>query len=108
LLTLLLSRASPIGITIHLIQDRNSDMEIRIVVFPHGWILVGRFKRNGSNCRLFNARVIRNWGTTKGLGEIAANGPLPQTKLDTVGVVEFDYPQIIFTVKCGIGWEAYV
>jgi len=27
------------------------------------------------------------WGTTKGLGELALNGPLPNTKLDVVGTV---------------------
>ena len=64
----------------------------KIVVLQRGWVLVGIFeeKENGK-CFLHNSSVIRNWGTTKGLGELAENGPLSSTKLDKCnGVVEFD------------------
>jgi hypothetical protein len=45
--------------------------------------------------------VIRNWGTTNGLGEIAEGGPTSSTKLDKCkGVVEFDYMTVVLTIDC--------
>lgn len=65
---------------------------LKIVILQRGWIMVGRFERNGSDCKLHNASVIRVWGTKKGLGELALNGPTKDTVLDKCGgVVEFDY-----------------
>lgn len=64
--------------------------EVRIVVLQRGWVVVGYYSREGDNCKLHKASVIRNWGTTKGLGEIAEDGPKKDTKLDpTNGLVEF-------------------
>lgn len=78
-----------------------SDGEVKIVILQRGWIMVGRFERNGSDCKLFNASVIRNWGTTNGLGEIAKDGPTSETKLDPCnGVVEFDYLTVVATISC--------
>ena len=81
------------------IKDINSD--IKIVVLQRGWIVVGRFSRKGTQCKLSNASVIRTWGTTEGLGEIAGGGPTPTTKLDKCrGVVEFDYLTVVLTIDC--------
>src|SRR5258705_1321957 len=75
--------------------------DIRIVILQRGWTMVGRIERNGSECKLYNAAVIRSWGTTKGLGELAKSGPLEATKLDkTNGVVEFDYFTVVATIAC--------
>jgi hypothetical protein len=74
---------------------------IKIVVLQRGWSVVGVFERNGSGCTLHNASVIRRWGTTNGLGEIAKNGPLSETKLDKCyGVVAFDYLTVVLTIDC--------
>jgi hypothetical protein len=74
---------------------------VKIVILQRGWTMVGRFERNGSDCKLHNASVIRAWGTTKGLGEIAKGGPTSNTKLDpTNGVVEFDYLTVVATISC--------
>ena len=73
--------------------------DIKIVILQRGWILVGKFERKGSDCKLYNASVIRNWGTTKGLGEIAEKGPTSTTKLDPCyGIVEFDYLTVVATI----------
>ena len=62
--------------------------------------MVGKFERKGSDCKLFNASVIRSWGTTKGLGEIAQGGPTSTTKLDPCGgLVEFDYLTVVATIS---------
>jgi hypothetical protein len=68
--------------------DPNLTSDVRIVILQRGWVMVGRYTRDGDRCSLDNAQVIRKWGTTKGLGELV-NGPLPSTVLDPAGHVEF-------------------
>ncbi len=76
--------------------------DLKIVVLQRGWVMIGRLERNGSECKLHNAAVIRCWGTTKGLGELALEGPKSSTKIDKCyGLVEFDY----LTVICSIAAE---
>lgn len=72
----------------------------KIVVLQRGWVLVGKFEKNGTECKLYNASVIRNWGTTKGLGELALSGPTSSTKLDkSNGLVEFDYLTMVLSIS---------
>jgi hypothetical protein len=74
---------------------------VKIVILQRGWVMVGRFERVGSDCKLYNASVIRNWGTSRGLGEIAKDGPTTDTKLDpTNGLVEFDYLTVVAIIAC--------
>lgn len=82
----------------------------KIVILQRGWVMVGRFERSGSDCKLHNASVIRVWGTTKGLGEIAKDGPTTKTILDrTHGVVEFDCLTVVAMISCNEGaWESYL
>lgn len=72
-----------------------------IVILQRGWIMVGSLERDGQDCRLLNASVIRKWGTTKGLGEIADNGPTKDTVLDSCnGVVQFHWLTVVATISC--------
>jgi len=72
--------------------------DIKIVILQRGWIYIGRMERQGNECKLFNASIIRKWGTTKGLGELV-HGPLQETILDKCdGMVEFHYLTIINTI----------
>ena len=74
---------------------------IKIVLLQRGWVMVGYFERNGNDCKLSKANVIRSWGTTKGLGEIAFGGPTSSTKLDKCyGLVEFDYLTVVAQISC--------
>lgn len=81
--------------------------DIKIVVLQRGWVVVGRFERKDTQCKLHNASVIRTWGTTGGLGEIAEGGPTSNTKLDKCkGMVEFDYMTVVLTIDCATKkWE---
>lgn len=73
--------------------------DLKIVILQRGWVMIGNLERNGSECKLHNASVIRNWGTTKGLGELAIEGKKKDTKLDKCGgVVEFDYLTVVATI----------
>ena len=67
----------------------------QIVILQRGWVLVGDFSQEGPNCTLSNASVIRIWGTTKGLGELALEGPKSGTKLDPCGACRFHEMNII-------------
>ena len=83
------------------VSDKDIISDIKIVILQRGWIMVGRFERNGSECKLHNSSTIRSWGTTKGLGEIAKGGPTSSTKLDkNYGVVEFDYLTVVASIAC--------
>jgi hypothetical protein len=74
------------------------DGDIKIVILQRGWVYIGRFERNGNDCKLHNAYNIRTWGTTKGLPELV-NGATSSTKLDKCdGVVEFDWLTVIHTI----------
>lgn len=74
------------------------DGDVKIVVLQRGWVYIGRFERNGNDCKLHNAFNIRTWGTTKGLPELV-NGATSSTKLDKCdGVVEFDWLTVVHTI----------
>lgn len=90
------------------VVEKEINSDIKIVVLQRGWIVVGRFERSGSQCKLHNASVIRRWGTTNGLGEIAEGGPTSSTKLDKCkGVVEFDYMTVVLTIDCEVRkWQS--
>lgn len=61
----------------------------QIVVLNRGWVVVGDYSEKGDECTLANASIIRVWGTTKGLGELAENGPTSSTRLDPCPNVHF-------------------
>lgn len=75
--------------------------DIRIVILQRSWAMVGRFERYASDCKLHDASVIRRWGTTNGLGQIAKDGPTDETILDKCnGEVCFDYLTVVATIQC--------
>ena len=74
---------------------------LRIVILQRGWVMVGRYdQQNDKEVVLRNAAIIRVWGTTKGLGEIAEGGPTSKTVLDNCPVVRFHPLTTIATIDC--------
>ena len=61
-----------------------------IVLGNRGNTVVGDLTIIGSTGYLKNASVIRRWGTTDGLGELALKGKTENTKLDKCGDFEFE------------------
>lgn len=55
---------------------------IRIVVLQRGFVVIGRFSQNGTECRIDDGYYIRRWGTTSGLGQLAREGAQTNTVLD--------------------------
>tara|TARA_R110000868_G_scaffold74752_6_gene216289 strand:+ start:91 stop:411 length:321 start_codon:yes stop_codon:yes gene_type:complete len=71
-----------------------TDGEIKIVVLDRGFVYVGRVSNEAHFVIIKNAKNIRSWGTTKGLGELVS-GPLSTTKLDHVGTVRAPFRALI-------------
>jgi len=79
--------------------------DMRIVIMQRGWVFVGLFtsKADGhgnEHGKLEDASVIRRWGTTKGLGELAEKGPLPETVLDPCPTVRFNMLTVVSMIDC--------
>lgn len=66
--------------------DAGLDAPYQIAVLDRGFVYIGYVKWNDDVLTITNAKCIRRWGTTKGLGELV-NGPRPETILDTVGTI---------------------
>lgn len=72
--------------------------EHRIVVLQRGWVAVGKLDRSAApQLKLENASIVRRWGTSQGLGELAMSGPQPNTKLDPAGTLEFHELAVVTT-----------
>jgi hypothetical protein len=83
-----------------IVPNKNLSSDIRIVILQRGWVTVGRFSKEGMDCKLENASVIRVWGTSKGLGELI-HGPISgKTTLDPSGTVRFNELAIVATLDC--------
>ena len=54
---------------------KDSNTPTQIVVSEGRWNIVGNVVSSGDGLTILNASVIRYWGTTKGLGELAKSGP---------------------------------
>jgi hypothetical protein len=64
--------------------------KVKIIVLQRGWVVVGEYSQTATEGTLTNAATIRVWGTTKGLGELAEDGPTSSTKLDKAGTIRFE------------------
>jgi hypothetical protein len=79
-------------------EPKNSN--IKIAILQRGWVMIGRYSEDGDKCSLENAYVIRSWGTTKGVGELALNGKQSGTKLDKAGSVTFNKLTVVALIDC--------
>jgi len=66
-----------------------------IVVVDRGFVYVGDTHITPEWCVIKNARNIRKWGTSKGLGQLAIEGPQSGTELDAVGTVRIPMRAVI-------------
>jgi hypothetical protein len=75
----------------------------QIFVLDRGFVYVGTASLDGDFWTLANARNIRVWGTTKGLGELVS-GPTATTKLDDAGTVIVPTKSVIAIIPCTRSW----
>lgn len=86
-------------------QAAPSGSPFEIIVAQRGWVFAGRTYREGDELVITNAVNIRRWGTTRGLGELAA-GPLPATKLDEYGTVRVHALAVVARISAdGAAWK---
>lgn len=78
-------------------------MGTKIAVLDRGFVYVGEITDEGENIRIKNARNIRYWGTTKGIGELRT-GPTEKTKVDAVGEVVVPKRAVISYITVESGW----
>lgn len=73
-----------------------------IVVADRGHVWVGVLISDGDPdfLRIAEARVIRRWGTTEGLNQLATKGPQPNTKLDAPATVLVAKRAVIAVIPC--------
>jgi hypothetical protein len=82
----------------------------KIYVMDRGWVIVGvPRKETKTSVTLDLCHVVRNWGTKKGLGELALKGPTDQTVLDLEGNdVQIYTSFILRAIPCSPeGWATW-
>jgi hypothetical protein len=72
----------------------------KIFVLKERWVLIGTVSIEGPTIQLTDASVVRRWGTTQGLGQIALRGPAEDTIFDLCGSVEFPVESVLFSISC--------
>jgi hypothetical protein len=72
----------------------------QIVIAQRGWVFVGDVERAGDDVTISGAQCIRRRGTTKGLGELAKNGPQKSTVLDDMGAVRLHALAVVASLDC--------
>lgn len=73
---------------------------LRILVLQRGWIVMGRVTRSPADITIANACVIRRWGTTAGLGQLAREGKQTETILDPCGTVHVHPLAVVMEIEC--------
>lgn len=76
----------------------------QIVVLDRGWVFVGKTRYVDGGMQVDNARCVRIWGTTRGIGELAESGPTERTRLDPCGSVFFPERALILIIPCKSNW----
>jgi len=90
------------------VPEKKPTGDIKIVVLQRGHVAVGRLSQSGDMCKLEGASVIRYWGTTRGLGELAFDGPTSKTKLDRCPDISFHVLTSILIMDCvEESWESH-
>jgi hypothetical protein len=83
------------------------DQNLFIAVLIYGWVIVGEKESEDNHFVFRNTKVIRTWGTTKGLGELALKGPTPSTVLENAGTIHVSSSSIVLQIECrGDQWQS--
>ena len=73
----------------------------KIVIIQAGWVVIGYARHTEENMiHIYEGSVIRSWGTNKGLGQIALEGPQAETVLDPCGFTEVPFHAVLMQLRC--------
>jgi hypothetical protein len=78
------------------------DHGLCLVVADRGHVWVGHVTTGPGPdfTQIDDARIVRRWGTSEGLNELAKKGPQPNTKLDAPATVKVATRAIIALIPC--------
>jgi hypothetical protein len=82
------------------VSSKKQEIDVRIVVIDNRFVAVGVYEPGSAESTLSNAAIVRRWGTTKGLGQIAEGGPTENTVLDPAPTMHVNNSRVLYTVKC--------
>jgi len=74
--------------------------DLIIAVLQRGWVVVGRVVESGHEITLRPAATVRRWGTSAGLGQLAVEGPLADTVLDSCPEIRYHVLTDVLTIPC--------
>ena len=74
--------------------------KLQIAVLSNGFVYVGNCQVDGDRLTITDASNVRRWGTDRGMGQLAASGPQPNTKLDPTGTVTAPVTALIHLIDC--------
>ena len=77
-------------------------MAKEIVVIEGSWNLIGEVEEVEGGIVIHDASVIRRWGTTAGLGQIACTGATKETVLDYTGEVRAPMSSVLLRITCKV------
>jgi len=78
----------------------NEIPSLAIAVLERGFVYVGNITLTEDFLIIRNAKNVHKWGTTRGLGELASNGPLPNTKLNPSPDIFVPVRALIHLIAC--------
>lgn len=85
----------------------DTSRSLSIVIADRGWVWVGETSETDGWLHVKGARCIRRWGTSEGLGELAAKGPRPNTKMDAASDLRVPLRAVIGLIPCEVAaWSA--
>lgn len=86
--------------------------QLLIIVQDRGFVLVAYVvphEHDYTQWRAIKKAVVRVWGTSDGLGELAKKGPLNATKLDEEGPGDISKLHTLRTIECNEeAWETWI
>lgn len=74
--------------------------KLQIAVLDRGFVYVGTCSVADGVLTITGASCIRRWGTTHGLGQLAAEGPQKDTKLDPADRVTAPISALVHLIDC--------
>lgn len=76
------------------------NMGKQIAVLDRGFVYVGKVAIAEGFVTISDAQCVRRWGTSHGLGQLAGEGPQPNTKLDPTGTVTAPLGSLVHLITC--------
>ena len=78
----------------------SGDWKTAIIVCDRGFVLVGEIKIENNYVTIRKCQNVRRWGTTRGLGQIASEGPTAETKIDPQPTTRVHELQVVQIIDC--------